>query len=83
MMATRVRRPFRQALSRVCDGEGILRGDRGQTLIGKGFSYSSAPLVGTDLCFSTNILGIPSLKFSSAIGPLAGAWPVNWNGAAD
>ena len=59
-------------LSRVCDAAPSFRRRREQTLIGKGFSYSSAPLAGTDPCFSTNVLGITSLKFSSAIGPLAG-----------
>ena len=35
-------------LSRVCDATPFFRRRREQTLIGKGFSYSSAPLGGTN-----------------------------------
>ena len=83
MTVTRTRGPFQQALSRVCDGALILRRHRGQTLIGKGFSYSSAPLGGTNtqpILFLHKRLVIAALEIRACHRPRAGRGrPQEWS----
>ena len=73
-------------LSRVCDAAPSFRRRREQTLIGKGFSYSSAPLGGTDtqpIPFLHKRLGNKDFEIRVCYRTACGTWPANWNGAAD